>query len=387
MRRINLRACFLVVVSWFSLVPLSKTAARALPSPDSPPTCDTLRAAKSKVYGYHIAQLTEDQIAAKTKELDAFWKQVQAAGPQGVTCIRTLLAEEKTDHLFQFDAASMLFPADHSPESLTLIRDSLAQADFQESDPADYLSLALDLGQAGADIRPLAAKLLLYPNATIHISEHELDLDSDTAALFLYGSMDSRQASNALMALLQAPEPFVRAAAAHLLAEQMTEESFRAMSKWDGVAKIEEDFRRNDIQTIMKFQPVNPSDYASPKFTREQILQTIAGLPHTRKEFDEVMATKGAAFDQQMREKKATQQELAQAVADGIPIYGVADHTAFISSAVATLQPADFATIREARRKSLYNISDQSLSEYLAYTQIMIGMLNRLDLFKDYRSH
>ena len=32
-------------------------------------------------------------------------------------------------------------------------------------------------------------------------------------------------------------------------------------------------------------------------------------------------------------------------------------------------------------------VSDESLAEYLAYTQILIGMLNRLDLFKDYRTH
>jgi hypothetical protein len=357
------------------------------PASDTPPACEAIRAAKAKTYGFHLSQLTEEQINAKTKELDAFWKQVQAAGPDGVLCIRALLAEEKTDHIFQFDAASMLFPADRSPATLNLIRDSLAQVDFQESDPANYLSLALELGQAGVDIRPLAAKLLLFPNAVIHISEHSLDLDSDTAALFLYGTMQPSQASSALTALLDAPEPFVRAAAAHLLAEQMTEEGFRTLSKWDGVAKIDEDFRRNDIRSIMKFQPLNPADYANPKFTREQVLQTIASLPHTQKEFDQAMATKGAAFDQQMREKKATPQQIAQAVADSFPVYGLADHTSFITSAVATLQPSDFSTIRDARRKSLYNVSDESLAEYLAYTQIMIGMLNRLDLFKDYRAH
>ena len=362
------------------------TISQVLSAADATP-CDSIRAAKPKVYGYHIAQLTEEQIDAKSKELDAFWKQVQNAGSDGVSCIRDLLAEEKTDHVFQFDAASMLFPADHSPETLILIRDSIRQADFQESDPANYLTLAMDLQQAGVDVRPLAAKLLLYPNATIHISEHQMDLDSDTASLFLYGSMDPDKATAALIRLLDAKQPFVRAAAAHLLAEQMNEDSFRALSKWDGISKIEEDFRRNDIQTIMKFQPVNPADYGSPKFTRETVLQTIAGLPHTRKEFDDVMATKGAAFDQQMRDRKATQQEITQAVADGLPIYGIADHTAFINSAVATLQPPDFDIIREARRKSLYNVSDESLAEYLAYTQILIGMLNRLDLFKDYRTH
>ena len=56
-------------------------------------------------------------------------------------------------------------------------------------------------------------------------------------------------------------------------------------------------------------------------------------------------------------------------------------------SGVATLQPGDFDTIREARHKSLYSISDETLAEYLGYTHIMIGMLNRLDLFKAYRKH
>lgn len=355
--------------------------------PDSAPTCAEIRAQKSKTYGFQMAQLNEAQMDAKSKEIDAFWKHVQAAGPEGVTCIRTLLGEEKTDHVFQVDAATMLFPIDSSPETRNLIRDSLAQADFQESDPANYLSIALALGQAGVDIRPLAAKLLLYPNAIIYASDSSFELDSDTAALLLYGTMEPSQASNTLAALLDAPQPYVRAAAAHLLAEQMTEESFRAVSKWDGVSQIAEDFRRNDIQAIMKYKPENAADYANPKFTREEVLQTIASLPHTQKEFDQVMATKGAAFDQRIREKKPTQQQLTQIVADSLPIYGVADHTAFQASAIATLKPEDFLTIREARRKSLYGVSDQALDEYLAYTQIMIGMLNRLDLYKEYRQH
>ena len=351
------------------------------------PACDAIRAEKAKVYGYHLSEMNEQQIEAKSKELDTFWKQVQAAGPEGVSCIQGLLAEEKSDHVFQFDAAQMLFPADKSPETLKLIRDALVQADFQESDPANYLELAVGLSQAGVDISALGAKLLLYPNATIHISEHSLDLDSDTAALFVFGSMDPMQASSALIELLKAPEPFVRSAAGHLLAEEMTEEGFRALSKWSGLNEVEEEFRRNDIAAVMKYKAPNPADYEHPKFTRQQVLETIAGLPHTRKEFDEAMATKGAAFDKQMRDTKATQQQIAQAVAESLPIYGVADHAAFVTSAIATLQAEDFATIHGARRKALYNVSDESLSEYLAYTQIMIGMLNRLDLYQEYRSH
>ena len=351
------------------------------------PSCADLRAQKEKVYGFHLTQLNETQIDAKSKEIDAYWKQLQSAGPEGVSCLKDMLSAEKTDHIFQFDAASFLFQLDKSPESLSLVKDAIVQTDFQETDPANYLSLALELGQRGASIQSLAARLLLFPNAVIHISEHSLDLDSDTAALFLYGSMDSTKASKALIAQLQAQEPFVRAAAAHLLAEEMTEEALRTLSTWGGLADIKEDYRRNDIQSVMNYQAPNPAEFANPKWTREQVLQIIAGLPHTRKEFDDVMSTRGAEFDRQMREKKPSQGELARAVAESEPIYGITDRTAFQNSAVATLKAEDFDTLREARRKALYNISDESLSEYLAYTQVMIRLMNRLDLYKDYRAH
>lgn len=351
------------------------------------PVCADLRAQKEKVYGFHLTQLNETQIDAKSKEIDAYWKQLQSAGPEGLSCLKEMLAAEKTDHIFQFDAASFLFQLDKSPDSLNLVKDSIVQTDFQETDPANYLSLALDLGQRGVNIQSLAARLLLFPNAIIHISEHSLDLDSDTAALFLYGNMDSAKASKALVAQLQAQEPFVRAAAAHLLAEEMTEDSFRTLSTWGGLAEIKEEYRRNDIQSVMKYQAPDPAEFANPKWTREQVLQIIVGLPHTRKDFDDVMSTRGAEFDRQMRDKKPTQEELAKAVAESEPIYGIADRTAFQNSAVATLKTEDFDTLREARRKSLYNISDESLAEYLAYTQMMIRLLNRLDLYKDYRTH
>jgi hypothetical protein len=350
-------------------------------------SCADLRAQKEKVYGFHLTQLNETQIDAKSKEIDAYWKQLQSAGPEGVTCLKEMLGAEKTDHIFQFDAASFLFQLDKSPESLNLVKDAIVQTDFQETDPANYLSLALDLGQRGVNIQSLAARLLLFPNAIIHISEHSLDLDSDTAALFLYGSMDTSKASKALIAQLQAQEPFVRAAAAHLLAEEMTEEAFRTLSTWSGLADVKEDYRRNDIQSVMIYQAPNPAEFTNPKWTREQVLQIIAGLPHTRKEFDDVMSTRGAEFDKQVREKKPTQEELAKAVAESEPIYGIADRTAFQNSAVASLKAEDFDTLREARRKALYNVSDESLSEYLAYTQVMIRLVNRLDLFKEYRAH
>jgi len=382
-----LRRLFLSIPIFLLSAALPSPAHPQAASDEKPSLCDSLRATKSKVYGFHPAQLDEAQIDAKGKELDAFWKQIQAAGPDGANCLKLMLAEETTDHNFQFDAGQVLFQMDPSPDSLKVVRDAIAQADFQETDPANYLSLALALSQAGVEIQPLAARLLRYPNATIHISEHSLDLDADTAALFLCGSMPAPQAISALTNELQAPELFVRSAAAHLLAEQLTEDSFRTLSRWDGIDKIGEEYRRNDIHTVMKYQPPDPADLAQPKFTREQVLKIIAALPHTSKEFDDTMSTRGAAFDKKLHDANLTPEQLTKAVADSEPIYGIADHTAFLNSAVATLLPEDFNTLQDARRKSLFNVSDESLDEYLAFTQLMIRLVNKLDLYKAYRSH
>ncbi len=382
-----MRRLGMLVAGSFFCVGIVSTVPMAVGSEKKSVTCESLRTAKASVYGFQLAQLNETQIEAKTNEMDSFWKQSAAAGPEGVSCVREMLEEEKTDHYFQFDAAAWLFPRDKSTTTLTLIRDSIAQADFQETDPANYLSLALELSLAGVDIHTLAGRLLRYPNAVIQIPEHALDLDTDTSALFLYASIPSAEATKWLLPELQTPEQFVRSAAAHLLAEQMTEDSYRALAHWDGVSKIEEEFRRNDIQAIMKYQAPNEAELAHPKFARQDVLKIIAGLPHTPKEFDERMSTKGAEFDKQMRDKKATQEELARAVADGEPIYGIANHTAFINSAIATLKSEDFETVREARRRSLYDVSDESLEEYLSFTRVMIGLINRLDMYKEYRSH
>jgi hypothetical protein len=51
------------------------------------------------------------------------------------------------------------------------------------------------------------------------------------------------------------------------------------------------------------------------------------------------------------------------------------------------LTEADLPAVREARRKSIHGLSDESLYEYFAYTTIIRGVINRLDLYKEYRVH
>ncbi len=49
--------------------------------------------------------------------------------------------------------------------------------------------------------------------------------------------------------------------------------------------------------------------------------------------------------------------------------------------------PPIWTTVREARRAALLSVSDESLYEYAAYTRVILGVINRLDLYKEYRVH
>jgi len=149
------------------------------------------------------------------------------APPFPVRTINQVLLPFLGTPAFNLMPRRFLFQLDKSPEVVESgQRRDRADRFFRRTDPANYLSLALELGTARREcFNRLLPGCCCFPNAIIHISEHSLDLDSDTAALFLYGSMDSAKASKA--ADCAAPgrrnRSWRRRPAAHLLAEEMTE--------------------------------------------------------------------------------------------------------------------------------------------------------------------
>ena len=49
------------------------------------------------------------------------------------------------------------------------------------------------------------------------------------------------------------------------------------------------------------------------------------------------------------------------------------------------LEAGDLESLREARRRSITGVSDEALAEYFAITRVMLGWVNRLDLYRDLR--
>jgi hypothetical protein len=324
--------------------------------------------------------------------MDSFWRLAGEDKPAGAECLRSLLTAEKQDGFFLFDGASLLYTLDTTDASTRVVVASLQRADMAETEKAGYLRLLLRLSNAGVDIGPLAARYLQYPEVKTFIPQHSMDLDRDMGALLLYGSMPAEQEDSNLIAALGDKETYARSTAALLLALNMTEASFKALGTFPGMAELPEDSRKV-VQSYRTYRPYQAPE-APAKFSREEVLAYIAQLPHNEKEFRAAMLRQ-EAYEKQHPELNPTgklgDQELEAAVTKKVeespPFFGVSGADRFIESAIANLNETDLPTIREARRRSITGISDEVLGEYFAYSHIIRGVINRLDLYKEYRVH
>jgi len=339
----------LIVISL--LLPLTAAAQQ--------PRCAELQALKKEAYGFRPNELTELQQAAKERQIERFRKLAEAEGERAVRCLRAMLKAETTDSFFLFDGATLLLHLDDSQASLTVVSDAAVRSDLGDINPASYVELALELAQHGVDTAQLAEKYMKFPNVDGYAAEHSLALDRATGAIFLYGSMTSEHADEALVPLLDARGADVRGAAALQLALNMTLQSYRALAGLSGLDDFP-DYAQKQLIAALAYHPTESK--VIPTYSREQVLARLHTLPRNPAEMEAEL-------------KKET------------PVLGIANDEPLIRSAVATLNVGDLETVRQARRTALISISEESLNEYAAYTRMILGVINRLDLYKEYRVH
>src|SRR5215471_10830156 len=105
-------------------------------------SCDSLRAVQQRTYGFHPAQLSHEQQDVRGNQIDDFWTAVKQAGPDGITCLKSMLVSQKSDGYFQFDGASLLYSLDHSPAAVQAAADAVGLSDLADLDPVGYIGLA-----------------------------------------------------------------------------------------------------------------------------------------------------------------------------------------------------------------------------------------------------
>lgn len=319
-------------------------------------SCADVAAAKSRTYGFRPSQLTGDQRNRKSGELDGFWNVVKGMGPDGISCLRTLIDGEQADKFFLFDAASLLASLDHSRESNHSIVNALARTNLQDVQPDAFISLALRLAKQDVDISPAADNYLRAPKVATYLARHGgYKLDRLQGAILLYGSMQPALVDKALAQEVRSSNEDARNTAAIVWSMNLTEESFKGLAGL-GDMKTFSNEAWQSVQYVLKAQTV-PVTKPS-KYSRAQVLAKIAKLP----DFDPSEITGGSdAMEAEIR--------------------------SFHNSIYATLTPADMVGLFEARRRSIRGVSDESVDEYSELSGIMLNEVNVLDLYRSYRTH
>jgi hypothetical protein len=321
-----------------------------------PASCDQVVAAKSRTYGFRPSQVTAAERNTKSQQMDVFWNLVKGMGPDGISCLRTLVETEPTDKFFLFDGASLLASLDHSGGSNQAILKALAGTNLQDVQPDGFINLALRLAKQNVDISPAADNYLHAPKVTTYLARHGgYKLDRLQGAILLYGSMPPTLVDKSLAQEVQDTNEDTRNTAAIVWSMNLTEESFKGLAALGDMKNFSSEARQS-VQYVLKAQTVpvtKPSKYSRP-----EVLAKIAKLP----DFDPNDVTGGF---------EATE----------------ANIRAFHNSIYATLAPADVVTLLDARRRSIRGVSDESVDDYSELSGVLLNLVNVLDLYRDYRTH
>ncbi len=309
--------------------------------------CATLAEAKRKTYGFHPSTLSASERMSKTAAMDQFWNLAKAEGPEGLACVANLIADEKTDTWFLFDAATLLVTFDQSGKSDSAIVSALSRTDLAEVEPPAFIQVALQVSKRGGDIGPAAHNYMNAANVTADLPAHGgYRLDRTAGAIVLYGRMPADAVDKYLAMEVTSKNLESRDAAAIVWSLNMTESSFKGLAALGDMANFS-NATREHVRSIRRYVRVPVT--RPPKYTREQVLQKITKWPELSD-----TPTEQAALD---------------------------------NACYATLTPADLSTIREARRRLIAGVSDEAIEGYNEASHLLMNMINVLDAYKEYRVH
>ncbi len=309
--------------------------------------CASLRAAQKQTYGFSPRLLTEEQRNKKSDEMDKFWQMAKADPSSASSCLEQLLREQRSDGFFQFDGA-MLLREVGKEDHLSSVREAVENASLADVQPASYIRMALDLSRHGQDISRIATNYLEAADVTTYLPEHgAYRLGREEGSILLFGGLPADEVDRLLVPELNSQTGYVRNTAAQILSVNMTEASFKALARLGTMRTFSENARKsvNSVLTRKKVKLLGPA-----KYTREAMLAKLKKLPD---------------MDPQDSDPE--------------------ENRALDNSLLATLTPQDLPALQEARRRMIEGVSNESVEGYLEMSRLLLGLINHLDLYKQYR--
>ena len=188
--------------------------------------CDDLKALIDKTYNFKPSKITDAQRDVKSDEMDVIWNKVGKEPATFLPCLRSEMAQRKTDTFFRFDASNLLFKHDPSVETKKLMIDTYSEADLADISHRYWLPYMAKFGFEGLDVSKAGEAWLRFPKPGYYLPRHGARLvDKSIGALAIFGSMDESIATPHLARLAAENNTDFQSIAIALLVNQATPQS------------------------------------------------------------------------------------------------------------------------------------------------------------------
>lgn len=314
--------------------PLASTAA-----PDAQP-CAAFDRQLHDTYGFRPSQLDPGGKERKSEQMGAVWSSVRREPSTLGPCLKAALRRPTSDTWFLFDGAELLASIDQGIDAKMLLEDGLSHVSLDDVDLRTWVELVTSLGADGFDTAALGKRWISYPKAEYSLPDHgSVRVDRGNGALFIYGAMEERYATPALIELTHSGKREEKEVATWLLMSQATPDALRALArlKPEGLSVKAAQSRRALLEHPRLIVPRTP-----PRTTRAELLSA----------FDAIVKGNEAPFAHLMQTVPDSERDL-----------------------VAVCKPEDLDLIRRVRRYYIAAANQQSIEIYNQFTQILMTMV------------
>jgi hypothetical protein len=302
--------------------------------------CEQFESQLKRTYGFRPTQLDEKRLERKSEEMDAVWDAVHQDPQTLVPCLKKALARPTDDTWFLFDGSQLLVAVDPSKEAKTFLLEGLSRVSLDDVDLRSWVAAASALGFEGFNTAALGKRWLSYPHAEYFLPEHgSYQVDRGNGAMFVFGAMDERYATPALIEIARGQQGQAREIAVWLLMSQATPEALRALQTLEtgGLSA-----RTISSLEALRRQPRLIVPRETPKTSREEFLAA----------FKTLLAGDESAFD-----------GLVESVPDGE------------RDLVAVATGKDLDLLRKVRRYYIAKNNQHAIEYYNQFTQILMTLV------------
>jgi len=310
-------------------------------------TCADFNKLLTQTYGFRPSQLNAAAQMEKSRQMDAVWRAVQKDPATLGPCLGEALKRAGDDNWFRFDGSQLLVSVDHSPEARATLFDAVGRVPLDDVDLRTWVHAVSALGLEGFDTTALAKRWMSYPKPGYSLPEHgAYVVDRANSALFIYGSLDEKFATPALVDLIASGNKEQKEIATWLLMSQATTEALNAVAHMnaDRLSKQAIESRKALLEHPALIDP------------RKQPL-------NTRAEFM-------SAFNALLNGDERPFDRMVAAVEDGE------------RDLVAVMTPADLDTIRRVRRHYAAANNQHAIEYYNQFSQIIMTAVWKPELVK-----